>query len=763
MNHIFHALGRFAVRYRYLVVVGWVAITVGSVVAFPSLASLTTDSALTTFLPATAPSVEAAQLAAPFQNTRYATATLVAIRDGGQLSAADQVAIDRLEANVRTLPHVHTVQDVAIAPDGAARQAQIEADVPQDGSGEASTLVTAIRAQFDQVAAPVGLAFHLTGSLATTVDSIAAIRSSQSATEQLIYLLIILLLLFGFRALLAPVLTLLPAALVLALSSPAIAAAVTRLGVRASVTTQFVLIVLILGAGTDYGLFLTFRVREELRRGRDPHDAVVRAVQTVGEPITFSALTVIAALCALTLAQLGFYQSLGPSLAIGVALMLLAGLTLLPALLAIFGRAAFWPSSTAGVQADSTTGLWVRAVAALLARPLLTLGLGLALFGGLALGLLDITLLPPLQPSNGPAGSDASAGATALAAHYPGSSQNPTLILMRFAQPVWQNPAPLVIAEQGLTGIDGIRAVTGPLTPNGVSLAPDQYTQMYAQFGPAQALPPITPPNAQLPAGLYNAYRSTAQYVSTDGFTVQFVAIVADPASAGAGQAAIPVLRTDMARVATAVNATQTGLYSQDAINYDVSQLSEQDLSHIIPLVVGLIGVLLALVLRSLVAPLYLVVSVALSYLAALGVVGLVFVHIREEPGMTFILPFALFVFLMALGSDYNILVMTRIREEARTKPTRMAVREAIALTGGTVTTAGVILAGTFAVLAITAASNDNRQFGFGIAAGILLDTFLVRTLLIPAVVVLLGRWNWWPAPVFRRNHLATPLADRAR
>jgi RND superfamily putative drug exporter len=334
---------------------------------------------------------------------------------------------------------------------------------------------------------------------------------------------------------------------------------------------------------------------------------------------------------------------------------------------------------------------------------------------------------------------------------------------MRFAHPVWQNPAPLVTAEQGLTGIDGVRMVTGPLTPNGVSLSPDQYTQMYAQLGPAQELPSIAPPNAQVPASLYNVYRSTAQYVSADGFTVQFVAIVADPSSAGAGQAAIPRLRTDVAGIATAVNATQAGLYSQDAINYDVSKLSQQDLSHIIPLVIGLIGVLLALVLRSLIAPLYLVVSVALSYLAALGVVGLVFVHIQGGPGMGFILPFALFVFLMALGSDYNILVMTRIREEARTKPTPMAVREAVALTGGTITTAGVILAGTFAVLAVTAAGNDNRQFGFGIAAGILLDTFLARTLLIPAVVVLLGRWNWWPAILFRRSHVATPLADRAR
>jgi RND superfamily putative drug exporter len=750
MDRLFGVVGRFAVRYRYLIVVGWLTLTVGSVLAFPSLASLTTDTTPTSFLPPTAPSAQAAQLASPFQNTRYAAAALVAVRAEGPLGEADQVAMDRLEARVSELPHIHAVQDVATAPDGAARQALIEADVPQDGSGAAAHLVAAIRAQFGAVVAPAGLSFHLTGPLATTVDSIAALQSSQNATERITYLLIILLLLLGFRALLAPLLTLLPSALVLALSSPAIAAAVTHLGMRASVTTQFVLIVLVLGAGADYGLFLTFRVREELRRGRDSHDAVVRAMQTVGEPIVFSALTVIAALCTLGLAQLRFYQSLGPVLAIGIALMLLAGLTLLPALLAIFGRAAFWPSSTVA-RAAAPPGPWPRIVTGLLARPALTLGLGAVIFGGLALGLLGTTVGPPIQPSSGPDGSDATAGAAALAAHYPGSSQNPTLVLMRFAQPVWQNPAPLAAAQQGLMDVGSVRTVTGPLNPNGVALAAEEYARLYAQLGPAQALAPIAPSGVSVPAPLYNLYRSTAQYVSADGYTVQVVAVLADPSSAGAARAAIPGLRADVARIATAAGATQAGVYSLDAVSYDFDALSWEDLRQILPLVVGLIGVLLALVVRSLVAPLYLVVSVVLSYLAALGIVGLVFVHVEGEWGITFILPFALFVFLMALGSDYNILVMTRIREEAQTKPTRVAVRDAIARTGGTITTAGVILAGTFAVLAVTANGSDNRQFGFGIAAGILLDTFLVRTLLIPAVVVLLGRWNWWPAPLFRR------------
>jgi putative drug exporter of the RND superfamily len=160
------------------------------------------------------------------------------------------------------------------------------------------------------------------------------------------------------------------------------------------------------------------------------------------------------------------------------------------------------------------------------------------------------------------------------------------------------------------------------------------------------------------------------------------------------------------------------------------------------------IGLLLALVLRSLVAPLYLIVSVVLSYLAALGVATIAFIYIGGDSGISFILPFLMFVFLFALGEDYNILVMTRIREEACHLPLRDAVVKAVGRTGSTVTSAGLILGGTFIVLAAAssgAEASQIRAIGLGLAAGILMDTFLVRTLLVPATVTLLGRFNWWP------------------
>ncbi len=749
MDTAFAALGRFVVRFRYLIVLVWIAVTIMAILAFPSLGSVIKSMTISDYLPPGAPSVEAVHLALPFQNTQYASALIVAQREGAALTPADQAAIDQLEARVRAMLHVKVVRDLSLSPDGVARQAEVQADVDSTGAGTGAILVNDIRDAFGQVNAPAGLSFHLTGDLATTVDTLAAQQASQNAAQRLTYLLIIVLLFLAFRALLAPLLTLIPAAMALALSSPVIAGAVTRFGVQASSITQVVLIVLVLGAGTDYGLFLTYRVREELRRGLDPKAAVARALQTVGETITFSALTVIAALSTLVIAQFASYQSLGPALAIGIAVMLLAGLTLLPALLAIFGRVAFWPTSTTPHEDTAARG-WSKLAAGLVRQPAITLGLGLILFVGLAVGQQGTSLSGFGDQTSGPAGSDSSAGTAIIDAHYPKAAQVPTAFLLRFPQSVWDQPESMDTAEHRLADISILRSVLGPLNPNGAPITVAQLKQLHAQLGDPQSLPAVPPPNLTIGPREYNAYRAIGQYISADGKTVRFLAILKDSSSSPVALDAIPSLRAAVNEAAHAAGASENAVFSRNAFTYDILHTSESDLSHIIPVVAVLIALLLAVVLRSLIAPLYLVASVVLSYLAAWGLVAIVFVHLGQSDGVNFIVPFVLFVFLMALGSDYNILVMRRIREEASKLPLRQAVREALTRTSGTVTAAGMILAGTFAVLAVTATNEQNRQFGFGVAAGILMDTFLIRTLLIPALVVLLGRWNWWPAQLFR-------------
>jgi RND superfamily putative drug exporter len=265
-----------------------------------------------------------------------------------------------------------------------------------------------------------------------------------------------------------------------------------------------------------------------------------------------------------------------------------------------------------------------------------------------------------------------------------------------------------------------------------------------------------------VPLSLYNAYRAEALYVSTSGRIVQFEAsLVAGGQQSTAAMNATPRIRRVVAAAASRSGAHASGVAGEAAALYDVSSASNHDLLHVIPIAIVAIGILLALVLRSAVAPLYLIVSVALSYFAALGLSTLVFIDLVGDDGLTFILPFLMFIFLLALGEDYNILVMTRIREEAHQRTLRAAVIEAIGRTGPTVTSAGIILAGSFAVIGFAGGGGPGgsqiRAIGFGLAFGILMDTFLVRTLLVPSVVSLLGRWNWWPAAVGRRHASTGP------
>jgi putative drug exporter of the RND superfamily len=755
MSHFFMSLGRFTVRFRFLIVLAWIAVTVLAVQNLPSLGDVAKDTT-SGFLPADSPSMQAAALAAPFQDSSLAAATLVVAREGG-LTPDDNAAVDRLEDQIRGIDRVKAVVDLGVSRDGQARQALVQAAVVSFSAGpEAQGVVDAIRASFEKAGAPAGLQIHLTGQLATQVDTVASSGSSQSLTQQLSFLFIIALLLLAFRAVLAPIVTLMPAAFVLVLSGPVIAEA-TKIGVQVSSITQLLLIVLILGAGTDYGVFLVFRVREELRRGMTPHEAVIQSVSRVGESITFSAFTVIAALVSLVIAEFAFYQSLGPALAIGIALMLLAGLTLLPALLAIFGRAVFWPTGAAA-QPEQRKGAWDRVGVVATRHPRPTLAAGLILFGSLAAILLTTGVAGFGNVTSSPSGTDSAAGSALIQTHFPSSTAGRSAVLLQFPESVWDDPSVLAGAQSGLTGLAEFSGLVGPLNPNGIPLTTDQLTQLHSTLGPARELPAV-PTTSDIPAELYNAYRTTGQLISPDGKTVQYSVEYANgDASSPAVLDAVPATLAEVSRVAESVGASASGFFGQVAFAADVSHISGTDLVRIIPIVSVLIAILLAIVLRSLVAPLYLVASILLSYLAALGLVGLVFVHLGGQDGINFLLPFLMFVFLMALGSDYNILIMSRIREEAHELPLRDAVARAVGRTGSTITTAGVILAGTFAVLAVAGGSSGGgqiQQIGYGVAAGVLMDTFLVRSLLVPSMVVLLGRWNWWPSHLARASDMS--------
>jgi RND superfamily putative drug exporter len=260
-----------------------------------------------------------------------------------------------------------------------------------------------------------------------------------------------------------------------------------------------------------------------------------------------------------------------------------------------------------------------------------------------------------------------------------------------------------------------------------------------------------------VPPAEYNAYRATSNFVSPDGRTVLYeVGLKAGDPGTTSALNAVPSLRAETTAVAKSIGASDSALGGEAPAIYDISSISDSDLQRVIPVAILVIGLLLAIVLRSLVAPLYLIASVGLSYLAALGLSVLLFIKLGNSGGLVFFMPFLMFIFLLALGEDYNILMMTRIREESRRFPLREAVTRALSATGSTITSAGLVLAGTFLVLTLVAGGGSGgsqiRDIGLGLALGILMDTFLVRTLLVPSTVVLLGRWNWWPSKMSSEN-----------
>ncbi len=720
---MFAKIARFSVKFRWPIIVVWILAVPILSSTLPKLGDVTKNDN-SAFLPKNSQTQKASDLETSFQSKDTADEeVLVAVRNNRALSASDNTAINRAVAKVKTVDGVSQVRAVGTSKDGYAQEFLVGISGKAFGP-DSVNLISQIRAQM-QTGVP-GLQLHLTGQISQAADSQNANNKGKSNTEIYNVIFIIVLLLLVFRAALAPLVTLVPAGLALTIAQPLIAES-TKIGVQVSFITEILLIVLLLGAGTDYGLFLVFRTREELRNGLEPKEAVVKALSRVGESITFSAATVAAALMCLLLASFGVYKGLGPALAIGLGVTLLAALTFLPALLSILGRAVFWPAKTRGVK--NKIGIWGRVADRVIKRPVVTLVIGIALLLVLSLGIIGYKTAG-FSNESAPGGSDSALGSQAIAQHFPAANNNPQYLLMTFSQPVWNNLGSLYQAQNQLSSSPTFKAISGPFSINGISLTPAQLSALH-KSGSNSAL-----------------NQALSQFISKDGKVVQFYS-VANTGPSGSTVAAnfTPRVRAALDEAAATASAKEAQVYGQDAAGYDISHIANNDLKKIIPIVLIIIGVILAILLRSLVAPWYLIISVALSYLASLGFAMLVFVHLQGGDGLNFILPFLMFIFLMALGQDYNILVMSRIREEARkSKTLKEAVTKAIGITGTTVTSAGLVLAGTFTVFGLAGGDKQFQEIGFSIAFGILLDTFFVRTLLVPSMVVLLGKWNWWPS-----------------
>ncbi|HVX58205.1 MAG TPA: MMPL family transporter, partial [Candidatus Saccharimonadales bacterium] len=592
---MFKKIARFSVRFRWPILILWIAAVPIVTANFPNINDVTKNNT-SDFLPSDSLTVKGSQLESAFQKKDTATNALIVVsRTSGKLTPADNAAATQLVANIRGVKDVTEVRDSGVSADGQAHEYFVGISGAAFGQG-ATDIVANIRAAVHKTSLPVGLRANLTGDLAAEVDQENANNSGKNKTELYSVILILVLLLLVFRSILAPIVTLLPAALALAISQPVIAEA-TKAGVQVGFITQILLIVLLLGAGTDYGLFLVFRVREEMRKGLNAKDAVVEALSHVGESITFSAATVIAALLSLMLATFGLYSGLGPALAIGLVIMLLISLTFLPALLSVLGRAVFWPTKTS--KRELSIGLWGRLADRAIKRPALISVLGVVIFGGLMLGLVGYKDAG-FSSSGAPAGSDSAAGQQVMTKHFPAANSNPQLLIFRFDKSVWVDPSVIARSEQTLRATGNFSAISGPLNANGFNLTPGQLESLRSGNTPAT--------------------QAISQFISSDGKTIQFYGILkAGDTGTTAAMQSIPAVQADMDKAARQIGASQASIYSADTVGYDINHTSNNDLKKIIPVVLLIIAALLAILLRSLVAPWYLIATVGLSYLASLG------------------------------------------------------------------------------------------------------------------------------------------------
>ncbi|NKQ54771.1 MMPL family transporter [Amycolatopsis sp. K13G38] len=529
---------------------------------------------------------------------------------------------------------------------------------------------------------PDGLTVLVTGPAAQIADLVTAFGGIDGILLLVAGLVVAVILVLVYRSVLLPLIVLLSAVFALGLAALSVYVLADHDILTLNGQSQGILFILVFGAATDYALLLVSRFREQLRDTEDRVEAVRTALKAVFAPIVASGGTVILGVLCLLFSDLQSNRGLGPVAAIGIFAALLASLTFLPAALAVAGRAAFWPLRPKfGSAHPENNGIWARIARRVAAKPR-------AIWIGTTVLLLAAAAFLPQLKAGGVAQSDlflttvdSKTGQDILVKHFPGGTGSPAIII---------------------TNTDHAGEIAQKAKVDGVA--------------------------------------QTAVTATANGRT-QVLAVLTDPADSENALATVGRIRDAVHPVAGA-DAIVGG---QSAIQLDTQRTSERDRAVIIPIVLVVIFLVLALLLRALVAPLLLIATVVLSFAATLGVSALVFNHLLGFPGADPAVPLFGFVFLVALGVDYNIFLMTRVREETVRSGTREGVLRGLTLTGGVITSAGVVLAATFAALAVIPIL-FLAQIAFIVAFGVLLDTLIVRSLLVPALSLDIGRRVWWPS-----------------
>lgn len=693
----FAALARAVVHHPWRVIVLWVVAAFILVSTSPGLPTTSNESS---FLPSHYESIRASNLQAKAFPQTGKTVTSAAVivfarRDGGRLTDADVSAASRVVDQLNSR-HIHDITSITLGPPSqnrlvdAAAVAMPQSVVYSNGT-KAGDAIKVLRADIGPLV-PARLTQGVTGAAAQQLDA----QQSNKRAEKLVLLatlLLILVLLFViFRS---PIIALMPIVAIAVVSQVAtgLIADVNKalhLNTDSSITT--ILIVVLFGIGTDYILFVMFRYRERLRGGESPKDATVSAVARAGEAIASAAGVVIVAFMALVLSSLSIFRAIGPALAIAVAVMLVAALTLVPAVVSLLGTKVFWPSRSWQREPEAARFARIgRSVAKRPATYAAVSGLGLLALG---LGTFGFRATFDLSSAGIPKTAESQTALRTLEKGLPPGATDPTDVLLHSSS---GRLTSLQLSEYG-AALSGVRGV-GVVSPPKVS-----------------------------------AGGTTADYT---------VVLTKDPTSTAAVN-----LMKDYVRPAAheaAPTGTEALVGGTTSVYADIQQAVNHDYSVVFPVAAIVILLILGLLLRSAVAPWYLMVSVGLGFLATLGTTVLVFQGLAGQAGLVFILPVYVYVFVVALGTDYNILMIARLREEAKEgNGPRPATALALQHAGPTIGAAGVILAGTFASLML-AGNSILTQIGFAVSCGIAIAAFVVAMFFTPSLTALIGRSAWWP------------------
>ena len=677
---------------KWLVLAFWIIVVVASGSVASKLSDVQ-DNQASSWLPGSAESTKALAKLAPFQNQNDIPTVLVYQKTSG-LTKADLATIgqqlDKIQQLDGTVPAkgldgtpTQPSKLVQVSPDGQVAQGAVTFNFGKDGWNK----LPDVKKQILDIAQLPGVKVYVAGPGGQAADSAAVFAGIDGKLLYSTIIVVVVILLLTYRSPLLWLLPVMSAGVALTTAQAVIYLLAKNAGLTVNGQSAGILTVLVFGAGTDYALLLVARYREELHRHEDRHEAMAVALHRATPAIIASALTVILGMLCLVVADMNSTAGLGPVAAIGIGVGLLVMITLLPALLVIFGRWIFWPRRPKyDTLEPSATGFWARIGTRIAPRPRLVWIVTAAVLAICSLGFLQLN-------AHGLATKDA-----------------------------YTKDFDSVTGQQVL--IDHQLADTS--TPVQIVANADQATEVSAALQGIQGLGPASPP------------------IVKNGVALIQVPLTADPTSKAAF-ATVDDVRAAVHQVPGA-NALVGG---GSAINADIEKASLRDDRVIIPLVLIVVMIVLMVLLRALLSPLILIATVVLSYGAAMGLSSLIFRHVLGFAGADASLPLFVFVFLVALGIDYNIFLMTRVREETPQHGTRRASLIALGTTGGVITSAGLVLAATFSVLA-TLPLVAFAEIGFAVALGVLLDTLIVRSVLVTAINLDVGHHIWWPSKLDR-------------